>query len=109
MALPSIPCIARVIGRESSGAMPPCMAYVTGLDVRYGCSSVPCLVCVIGLKHPTGMAAHEKYTCTVNRTGGRYVRMDWWISSKYSFRILPSLLAKPPKDILKYLTPDYVK
>jgi hypothetical protein len=57
----------------------------------------------------TGMAAHEKYTCTANQTGGRYVRMDWWISSKYSFRILPSLLAKPPKDILKYLTPDYVK
>ena len=53
---------------------------------------------------PTGMAAHEKYTCTANQTGGRYVRMDWWISSKYSFRILPSLLAKPPKDILKHST-----
>ena len=80
------------------------MAYVTGLDVRHDCSSVPCVACVIGLKHSTGMAAHEKYTCTVNQTGGRYVRMDWWISSKYSFRILPSLLAKPPKDILKHPT-----
>ena len=61
------------------------------------------------LKHPTGMAEHEKYTCTADQTGERCVRKDWWISSKYSCRILPSLLAKPPKDILKHLSPDYVK
>ena len=50
------------------------------------------------------MAVHEKYTCTADLTGERCVRMDWWISSKYSCRILPSFLAKPPKDILKHPT-----
>ena len=53
------------------------------------------------LKHPTGMAAHEKCTCTGKQTVERCVRMDWWISSKCSCRIPFSLLAKPPKDILK--------
>ena len=50
------------------------------------------------------MAAHEKYTCTADQTGERCVRMDWWISSKFSCRILLPLLAKPPKDILKHPT-----
>ena len=56
------------------------------------------------LKHPTGMTEHEKYTCAGNQTGERCVRMDWWISSKFSYRILLPLLAKPPKDILKHPT-----
>ena len=82
------------------------------ISSKYSCRILPSLLTKPPkdiLKHPTGMAVHEKYTCTADQTGERCVRMDWWISSKYSCRILPSLLAKPPKDILKHLSPDYVK
>ena len=65
--------------------MPPCVAHVTGLDVRYGCSSVPCVACVIG-------CARKMYL--YRETDRREVRKDGLVGIEQVFLQNSTFLAR---------------